>query len=194
MARQKKADVQTKRKETLDAHTEKKKRELVDQLRRTPIVQIACEKTDVGRSTYYQWRKVDGTFARAADKALRAGEFFINDIAESKLISLVQGGNLTAIIFWLKHNHPKYAVTTRFIHQYELVSDSPSVEEVTRGESVMFDVVYRPKIKAFAEAVTPKAKELKEIIEAELEEAERNEPERKRRDSFEEPHAGDNPS
>jgi len=110
-----------------DTETEKNKRAIVEQLKRTPTVQLAVEKVGIGRSTYYAWRKDDTIFARAADKAKEAGRFFVNDIAESRLMSLIQGDNLTAIIFWLKHNHPTYA--NKIIHEYMLGSNPPSIEE-----------------------------------------------------------------
>lgn len=118
-----------KRLMAIDEETEKQKKSVVDQLKKTPIVQFACERSGVGRSTYYKWRTTDRTFARAADKAKEAGCFLINDIAESRLIRMIQDDNLTANIFWLKHNNPKYATVNRVIHEYELVTDRPSTEE-----------------------------------------------------------------
>lgn len=159
---------------------DKQKKAVIDQLRKTPIVQVACERIGVGRSTYYKWRKCDTTFARVADKALEAGRFFINDLAESKLLRLVQDSNLTSIIFWLKHNHPKYAVTTRFIHEYELVSDRASPEEVAAWTDHISSIRARkmPNLET--------TQELKDRVEEELKDAEREEPERKRREALEE--------
>lgn len=82
---------------------------LIEQLRKTPIVQIACEKIGIGRATYYRWRKDDIEFAEKADDALLAGSLLVNDMAESQLMSAIKDKNLTAIIFWLKHHHPNYA-------------------------------------------------------------------------------------
>ncbi|MDP9249008.1 MAG: hypothetical protein M3M85_00650, partial [bacterium] len=42
-----------KRLAKLEAEKEKQKRAVVAQLRKTPLVQYACERTGVGRSTYY---------------------------------------------------------------------------------------------------------------------------------------------
>ncbi len=126
-----------KRLETLAIDTEKKKRAIVEQLRKTPVVQLACERLDVGRSTYYKWRAEDHIFARAADQAKEAGRFLVNDIAESRLLSLIQNDNLTAIIFWLKHNHPKYSVLGRLIDEYDTVRDRLSVEEQTIAMETM---------------------------------------------------------
>ena len=85
-----------------------KKEELVEQLKKTPIVQIACEKVGVGRATFYRWRKDDKEFAQAVDQALNDGAYLVSDMAESKLISAIKKENLGAIIFWLKSHHAKY--------------------------------------------------------------------------------------
>ena len=84
---------------------------LIEQLKKTPIVQVACEKVGIGRATYYRWRKDDKEFAKLADEALLEGSLLVNDMAESKLISAIRDQNLGAIVFWLKHHHPNY--TTR---------------------------------------------------------------------------------
>jgi ABC-type Fe3+ transport system substrate-binding protein len=89
--------------------TTKIKELLIEQLKKTPIIQVACEKTGVGRATYYRWKKEDEEFSTKADEALSEGSSLVNDIAESQLMSAIKDKNLTAIIFWLKHHHPAYA-------------------------------------------------------------------------------------
>lgn len=84
---------------------------LLEQLRKTPVVQIACEKIGVGRASYYRWKQDDTQFAQAADVALQEGLQLMNDMAESQLLSAIKDKNITAIIFWLKHHHASY--TTR---------------------------------------------------------------------------------
>lgn len=88
--------------------TEANKRAVIEQLRKSGIVQISCEKTGVGRATYYRWRKDDQEFADTCDQALSEGSSLINDMAESQLLSAIRDKNLTAIIFWLKHHHKTY--------------------------------------------------------------------------------------
>ena len=94
-----------------------KKGLLLLQLKKTPIVQVACEKTGISRATYYRWRKDDTEFADNADIAIDEGLNLINDMAESQLISAIKDRNLTGIIFWLKNHHknysPKLEVTTK---------------------------------------------------------------------------------
>jgi hypothetical protein len=90
------------------ARLEKGKEVLLEQLLKTPIVQIACEKTGIARSTYYRWLDDDDEFNNKIKEAIRKGKSLINDMAESKLISAIQNGNTTAIIYWLKNNHKGY--------------------------------------------------------------------------------------
>ena len=87
------------------------KKRLLEQLKKFPVVEIACSKTGVGRATYYRWRKSDTDFDEACDEAIMLSAGFINDLAESQLISSIKERNMTAIIFWLKHHHGAY--TTR---------------------------------------------------------------------------------
>lgn len=82
---------------------------LVEQLKKTPIIQVVCEKFNISRATFYRWRKDDSNFKKLTDKALKSGKTYINDLAESQLISLIKEKNTTAIIYWLKYNHPNYS-------------------------------------------------------------------------------------
>lgn len=106
------------------------KQAVIEQLRKSPIVQITCEKTGVGRATYYRWRKDDPEFAEACDQALCEGSALINDMAESQLLSAIRDKNLTAIIFWLKHHHKTYEtrvnVQGTIKHQAEALTEEQS--------------------------------------------------------------------
>lgn len=85
------------------------KQQLIEQLKKVPIIQIACEKLGISRMTYYRWHKEDEEFADAADQAIADGSGLVNDLAESQLMTAIKNGNMTAIIFWLKHHHRNYA-------------------------------------------------------------------------------------
>lgn len=82
---------------------------IIDGLKKTPIIQLICEKNGLARSSFYRWRKIDKKFAEQVDKALIQGRQMINDMAESQLISGIKDKNITAIIFWLKNNHKNYS-------------------------------------------------------------------------------------
>ena len=89
--------------------TEKEKNQLIDNLRQMPIIESACRKTNISRTTFYRWKKDDKEFAKVADEAMHEGENLISDLSENQLISLIRDGNFQAIQLWLKHHHKKYA-------------------------------------------------------------------------------------
>ena len=96
-------------KEVTIAKRIKKEKELIlEQLKKTPIVQIACEKVGIARATYYRWKDADRKFSTLAEEAILEGSRLINDMAESQLLSAIRDGNMTGIIFWLKSHHPSY--------------------------------------------------------------------------------------
>ena len=118
---------------------------LLEQFKKTQIVQIACQKTGIARATYYRFRKSDPEFAKQADDALHEGISLINDLAESQLLSLIRDRNLGSVVFWLKSHHPSYAekleVTGRLKHDYELTADqeeliTKALEMVTTKQKV----------------------------------------------------------
>ena len=88
--------------------SQKEKELLIEQLKKTPIIQLACERTSISRATYYRWRKEDQQFAKKADESLIEGILLVNDMAESQLMSAIREKNMTAIIYWLRHHHPSY--------------------------------------------------------------------------------------
>lgn len=108
---------------------EEQKRLLIEQLKKTPIVQLACEKIGVARSTYYRWKKQNKTFAKEAEEAIVAGELLINDMAEAQLLSAIRDKNLTAIIFWLKHHHHRYATRVEVTAQLKRAPEELTLEQ-----------------------------------------------------------------
>ena len=95
-----------------DAAIEKRqsvlKTKFIETLRELPIIQFACNKSSVSRSTYYRWYKKDKKFARESDEAIEQGRHYINDMGESQLIQLIKEKKMPAIAMWLKHNSPRY--------------------------------------------------------------------------------------
>jgi hypothetical protein len=86
----------------------KEKRTIIEQLEKTPIIQLACERAGVSRASFYRWREQDKEFDKNVRKALADGETFINELSEAQVISLIKEKKFQAIQLWLKHHHPKY--------------------------------------------------------------------------------------
>ena len=119
--------MENKTQQTIKNRQEKEKQLLIEQLKKTPIVQVACEKLNLGRATYYRWRNENEEFAKLADEAIVEGNLLINDVAESQLLSAIKDKNISAILFWLKNHHPAYTtkveVTGQLKHEYQLTEE-----------------------------------------------------------------------
>jgi len=113
------------------------KSKVLEQLEQTPIVQVACSKSSIGRATYYRWRKEDARFLKSADEAIAKGRLFINDLAESKLLASIQDQNMTGIIFWLKHNHPTYATRVEITQKEDEEKDQLNPEEESKVKKAL---------------------------------------------------------
>lgn len=121
------------------------KERLIEQLKKTPIVQIACEKAGISRATYYRWRKDDQEFTKVTDEALNEGSLLVNDIAESQLLSLIKEKNLTAIIFWLKHRHNTYSTRIEVNAKVQQVIEELSPEQQALVEQALRLASLAPK-------------------------------------------------
>lgn len=79
--------------------TDDRKQRVLSQLRHfRGIVSNACKEAGVGRSTFYKWVNEDDEFAQ---RVCEIQEEQI-DFVEDKLLTLIEQGNSTAIIFYLK--------------------------------------------------------------------------------------------
>lgn len=94
------------------------------------IVSYACRKVGITRSCYYKWCDEEPKFK---EKAKEVEEETI-DLVESKLLSAINEGDLTAIIFYLKTKGKKRGYVERLeqdvnINAFEqLMKDLPDDE------------------------------------------------------------------
>lgn len=110
----------------------KEKSEFIEQLKKTPIIQVVCEKLGVGRATFYRWKSEDKEFAKQVDEAFTHGKLLINDLAESQLISSVKDKSMYAITYWLRHHHPEYSNTMTVKHAFDSEELTDEQKEVIR--------------------------------------------------------------
>ena len=113
--------------------TENDKKLFLDNLRKIPIIQVACERSTVSRASIYRWKNEDKEFAKNMEAAMAEGEALINDMSEGQLISLIREKNFPALRFWLIHRNPKFRekieVTAKIEKREEL---TPEQEDVVR--------------------------------------------------------------
>lgn len=105
------------------------KTDVIEYLKTTPIIQISCQKAGISRATYYRWRTEDEEFKKQSDQAIEDGVGFINDLAESQLLSSIKDKNMTGIIFWLKNHHADYADKIQVNTDQKVVDDNLTPEE-----------------------------------------------------------------
>lgn len=84
------------------------KNTFLEELKRIPIIQVACEKVGISRTSVYRWREKDKKFTEEMDTALAEGEALINDLTEAQLLNMIKDQEWCAISFWLRHRNPKF--------------------------------------------------------------------------------------
>ncbi len=125
----------------------KLKNAFLEQLKKIPIVTVACEKVGISRNSVYRWRNDDEEFLKEMDIALVEGEALVNDMSESQVLSLIQEKNWSAISFWLRHRNPKFRdrveVTAKIENRQEKLT--PEQEAVVR-EALRLASITQPEI------------------------------------------------
>ncbi len=95
----------------------------LEQLAKTPVVHICCEKVEISRATFYRWKAEDVEFAKKVDGAMLQGRLMINDLAESQLIVAVRDRDMRAIVYWLRHHHPDYKAKLELEGSIQLIQE-----------------------------------------------------------------------
>ncbi len=110
-------------------NTKKTKELLLEQLRKTPILETAVQKIGISKMTVSRWRKESKSFNKAVEDALLDGRLKINDVAESTIISLIAQGKFEASKYWLNNNDPRYANKLEIRGTLKHKDDPMSVEQ-----------------------------------------------------------------
>lgn len=108
------------------ANTQK---QIIEQLKKNPIIQLACEKYNLPRATFYRWKKQFKKFGEEVDIAIAQGRYLVNDMAESQLMNAIKDGNITACIYWLKSNSPNYSTKIEVNANHRVVDGTISKEQ-----------------------------------------------------------------
>lgn len=111
------------------------KNQILEQLKRTPIVEASCQKAGISRQTFYRWKFEDPEFAKEIEKAIDDGRMLVNDLSESQVLSLIRDKNWPAISFWLKHHHPSYKTKIQIEGSLQMPQEelTPEQEEIVKA-------------------------------------------------------------
>ena len=96
------------RRKTIEVRQDKLKKVFLEQLKRTPTIETACQKVGVGRATVYRWVNCNKQFKKKVEEALTEGRTFMSDVAESQLFSLIGDKKIEAIRLYLSTHNPRY--------------------------------------------------------------------------------------
>ncbi len=83
-------------------------KQLVKELEKNYLLERACKRLGVTRSTVYRWMQEDVELATRIRAAQSVGRRTMSDYVESKLLKNIEGGNQRSIEFWLKSNNERY--------------------------------------------------------------------------------------
>lgn len=98
----------------------RKQRQLLKELEDNPLIERACKKVGIARSTYYRWIESSPAFSVEADEAQTKGRAKLTDYVESKLIENIGMNQHSSIAFWLSHNTTRYRTYTHRAYAEEL--------------------------------------------------------------------------
>ena len=96
------------RRNTIEVRQDKLKTVFLEQLKRTPTIETACQKVGIGRATVYRWVNGNKQFKKKVEEALTEGRTFMSDVAESQLFSLIGDKKIEAIRLYLSTHNPRY--------------------------------------------------------------------------------------
>jgi hypothetical protein len=95
--------------DTITDRQNEEKTLFLEMIKKTPIIQLACEKSGISRSTFYRWCNQDSEFKTQSNQAIKEGLLIMNDYVESKLLNLIKENHPNAIFYWLNNRHPDYS-------------------------------------------------------------------------------------
>lgn len=93
---------------TIQKRQEIEKISVLSQLKKMPIVQIACDRSAVSRATFYRWKNEDPVFAKSVEESMVEGIALVTDLSEAQVVTLIREKHWNAISFWLRAHHPTY--------------------------------------------------------------------------------------
>jgi succinate dehydrogenase flavin-adding protein (antitoxin of CptAB toxin-antitoxin module) len=83
-------------------------------------ISTVCSATGISRQTYYDWLEQDEVFG----KVMYDAKMEKCDEMEQQLYQRGYEKSDTALIYWLKNNHPNYKETPRVLQQFNVGKDS----------------------------------------------------------------------
>jgi hypothetical protein len=81
---------------------------LVEELEKTPLIQVACDKVGISRNTFYRWLKENKELLARVNEALSLGTGLVSDVALSNVLEGIKRKDAMYTKYWLSHKHPDF--------------------------------------------------------------------------------------
>lgn len=108
----------------IDDRQEKQKSQIIEQLKKTPVIKTVCDHFGVGRTTFYRWMDEDEKFRIGVEASMVEGKLNVNDVSVHQLLALIHSRDRSAIKYWLENHHPDFMKNKK---KQDDVDTSPSV-------------------------------------------------------------------
>lgn len=112
-------------------------KDILKQLTTSANIEIACNMSDIHRSTFYRWMEKNHKLKEKVDLALKLGRDKITDFAESNILTGIRNGDLNSSKFWLTHNSERYKSKGTVIISKSKENNELSEEELEEIERVI---------------------------------------------------------
>lgn len=81
---------------------------LAEEVEKTPVIQVACDKFGISRNTFYRWMKEDKKFLIRINEAMSLGNGLVSDVAISNVLEGIKRKDAMYTKYWLSHRHPDF--------------------------------------------------------------------------------------
>ena len=88
--------------------TKKLLNKLAEEVEKTPVIQIACDKFGISRNTFYRWMKEDKNFLIRINEAMSLGNGLVSDVSISNVLEGIKRKDAMYTKYWLSHRHPDF--------------------------------------------------------------------------------------
>ncbi|MBP7898441.1 hypothetical protein KAZ92_00620 [Candidatus Gracilibacteria bacterium] len=114
---------------------------LIEEIEKTPLIQIACDKVGISRNTFYRWMKEDRDFLSRVNEAMSLGTGLVSDVALSNVLEGIKRKDTMYTKYWLSHKHPDFR--RPYVHRVDsddLIAHFRSVLEGVKLRQIEDDI------------------------------------------------------
>ncbi len=125
------------------------KKKILERLTKNFTISSACRAVGIDRKTFYRWILEDHDFKREAYENIQESKKDVTDLAYTKLVHLIEGGNLTAVMFWLNNIDPEINDKKIYLTDEEIQKLSTLLyhaDTFNQGQELLTSFVLRGKI------------------------------------------------